>query len=57
MMRARVSYSDWRLMAAFQRRDFLARSAVEKMTLKKGLEKADGINETLGIIVSHLMGF
>lgn len=57
MMRAGVSYSDWRLMALFQRRDYLARRMVEQAALKKKLEETDSLSGLLGMLASKVMGF
>ncbi len=56
MMRAGVTYSDWRLMAAFQRRDYLARRTVEQAAVKAQVEKAEGMSGVLGLLASKLMG-
>jgi hypothetical protein len=57
MMRAGVSYSDWRLMAAFQRRDYLARRTVEQAAIKKQMEETTSLSGMLGLLASRLMGF
>jgi hypothetical protein len=57
MMRAGVLYSDWRLMAPFQRRDYLARRTVEQAAVKKRLEGADSLSDLLGMLASKLLGF
>jgi hypothetical protein len=57
MMRAGVSYSDWRLMAAFQRRDYIARRTVEQAAVKKQMEDADSLSKVLGLLASRMMGF
>lgn len=56
-MRAGVLYSDWRLMAPFQRRDYLARRTVEQAAVKKRLEGADSLSDLLGMLASKLLGF
>ena len=57
MMRAGVSYSDWRLMTSFQRRDFLARRTVMLDQLQKRMKKADNLGDMLGLVVAKVMGF
>jgi len=56
MMKAGLTYSDWRLMAHFQRRDWLARATIEGHKMKQELEKADGIGSVLSIVVQKLLG-
>lgn len=56
MMNAGVNYSDWRQMAAFQRRDWLARRTVELNGIKKHLEEADSPSKLFGLIAARLLG-
>jgi hypothetical protein len=57
MMRAGLSYTDWRLMAHFQRRDWLARHTVETHNIARSLEKADGLSAILSVVLRRIMGF
>lgn len=57
LMRAGMSYSDWRLMARFQRRDFLARRTIEQSEMKNRLEGAESVGEMLSLAFVKLMGF
>jgi len=57
MMKAGLSYTDWRLMAHFQRKDWLARHVVDAHTISKELERADGIGAVLNVVLRKLLGF
>jgi len=57
MMRAGVSFSDWRLMTNFQRKDFLARSTIMIAELEKRMKKAGNIGDVVGLVVAKIMGF
>jgi hypothetical protein len=58
MMKAGLSYHDWRVMSHFQRKDWLARFTIEQSRLGKRLEKAskDGMGAVLSVVISKLMG-
>lgn len=57
MMKAGLSYQDWRCMAHFQRRDWLARFTVEAHKLRQDLEKANGkLGPVFSIVMQRLMG-
>lgn len=57
LMRAGMSYSDWRLMARFQRRDYLARRTIEQVEMKKHLEETKSVGEMLSMAFVKIMGF
>jgi len=57
MMRAGVSFSDWRLMTNFQRKDFLARRTIMMAELEKRMKKANNLGDVLGLVVAKVMGF
>lgn len=58
MMKAGLSYQDWRVMAHFQRKDWLARYTLSQTQLGKRLEKAskDGFGSLLSVVIGKLMG-
>ena len=57
MLCSGVSYSDWRLMTSFQRKDFLARRTIVMSQVKKRLEGAENLGEMLGLVTAKLLGF
>jgi len=56
MLRAGLSYSDWRLMTNFQRKDFMARHTVAMSEVEKKMSKAKP-GEVAAMLVAKLMGF
>jgi len=58
MMKAGVSFNDWRHMTYFQRMDFLARRTIEMDQIRKKMDDAeDNIGKIAGMVISKLMGF
>ena len=57
MMKAGVAYSDWRLMARFQRNDLMARRTIELSEMSKRMEKADGASGVLALVIGKVLGF
>jgi len=56
MMRAGVSYNDWRRMAHFQRQDFLARYTIDAHELGKRLEKSSSLGELVTVVIGRMLG-
>lgn len=56
MMRAGVTYNDWRQMAQFQRKDFLARYTIDAHKLAKRLSKANNLGELVSTVIGRLLG-
>ena len=57
MMKAGLSYADWKSMAHFQRVDWLARFTVDAHALRGKLENAKGFGPLLSVVLQKLMGF
>ena len=56
LMRAGLSYSDWRQMAGFQRMDYAARNTLVMRDIQKRLKAADSMSDFLGILAAKILG-
>lgn len=57
LMRAGLSYTDWRAMSHFQRTDYLARSVVAMQAVQKKLNASNSVGDVLAVVVNRLLGF
>lgn len=55
MLRAGVSYGDWRLMTRWQRMEFLARKSRADKKMFKAMDGA-GLGKVIGVVITRLMG-
>lgn len=56
MMRAGVSYVDWRAMTLWQQQDYMVRFYRDLQKFSQKAAKAKGISEFAGLLVSRLLG-
>lgn len=54
MMRAGISFADWRAMAPFQRRDWMARRTIEQAKIAEKLKDAD-VSTLLSFVFAKFM--